>query len=38
MIKMLSATVVSAVHRGTIEYILVAAGFGVAVIVALYQL
>ena len=38
MAKMLRTLVASATHPGAIEYILVAAGFGVAVIVVLYQL
>jgi hypothetical protein len=38
MTKMLRTLVVSAIHPRAIEYILVAAGFSVAVIVVLYQL
>ena len=38
MTKMFRTLVVSAIHQRVIEYILVAAGFGVAVIVVLNQL
>jgi hypothetical protein len=38
MAKMLRTLVASAIHPRAIEYFLVAAGFGVAVIVVLYQL
>jgi hypothetical protein len=38
MTKMLRTLVASAIHPSAIEYILVTAGFSVAVIVVLYQL
>jgi hypothetical protein len=38
MTKMLRTLVVTAIHPVALEYILVAAGFGAAVIVVLYQL